>query len=168
MNFTDAIAILVTRIFVLAMADCMTHALQRVVTLIFIGIQRSVRMRQAFYKRAKRASLRIVPLTDAYLMRLPTYHRTNRWTILVIRAASTPSVGSSAWWVLWLPMPFPFFPQRSGTFRLLPLPDRSRVLRFVHPPHCPAWHGAQSVLWCDGCPTRGPIWPLTCLAALLG
>jgi len=135
MHFSDTISIVIACPFIVSVAHSVTNALQAIVTIVFIGVERGLRLGKTLYKRTKRVALGILHNTNTHLARFSTNHGTNWWTIILVRAASTPFVRSTSRRILWISVPFSFFPQRSGTFRRFRLPDRSRVLSFVRVLH---------------------------------
>jgi hypothetical protein len=132
MHFSNAISIVIASPFVLSMAHGMAYALQVIVAIIFIGVERGFPLGEALYKGAECVALSVLHNTDTHLTRFSTNHCTNWRSVILVGAASTPFVGSAPRWILWISVPFSFFPQRSGTFRQSRLPDRSRVRSFVH------------------------------------
>ena len=134
-HFADTISIVIARPFILSMTDSMAYALQAIVTIVFIGVERGFRLGETLHKRAKCLALGILHHTNTHLARFSTNYGTYWWTIIFVRAASTSFVRSTSRRILWVPVPFSFFPQRSGTFRRFRPPDRSRVRSFVRVRH---------------------------------
>ena len=132
MHFSDTISIIIACPFVLSMAHRVTYTLQAIVTVIFIRIECGFRLGEALHERTERLALSILQDTNSHLTSFSANHGTNRWTIIFVSAPSTPFVRSTARRIVWISVPFSFFPRRSGTFRRFRLPDRSRVRSFVH------------------------------------
>jgi hypothetical protein len=57
MDFTNAIAIIITGPFVLAMAHGVAYSLQAIVAIILIGVENGFRYGKAFYKRTQSVTL---------------------------------------------------------------------------------------------------------------
>ena len=131
MHFSDTISIVIACPFILSMTHGVAYALQAIVAVVFISVERGFRLGEALYKRTECVALGILHNTNAHLARFSANHGTNWWSIILVCAASTPFVRSTARWILWISVPFSFFPRRSGTFRRFRLPDRSRALSFV-------------------------------------
>lgn len=148
MHFSDTISIVIACPFVFTVAYSVTNALQAIVTIVFIGVERGLRLGEALYKRTERVALSVLHNTNTNLTSFSTDHGTNWWSIILVGAASTPFVCSAARRVLWISVPFSFFPRRSGTFRRFRLPDRSRVLSFVLALHWLAAGAELPLLWC--------------------
>jgi hypothetical protein len=132
MDFSDTVSIVIACPLIFSVTDGVAYALQVIVAIIFIGVERGFRLGEALHKRTECLALRILHNANTHLTRFSANHCTNWWSIILVGAASTPFVGSTTRWILWITVPFSFFPQRSGTFRQSRLPDRSRVLSFVH------------------------------------
>jgi len=143
MHFSDTISIVIACPFILSMTHGVAYALQAIVAVVFISVERGFRLGEAFYKRAECVALSILHNTNTNLARFSSNHSANWWPIILVCTASTPFVRSTARWILRITVPFSFFPQRSGTFRRFRLPDRSRVLPFVHVVH---WIAADAAL----------------------
>jgi len=148
MHFSDTISIVIASPFIFSVAYCVTNALQTIVAIVFIGVERGFRLGKALYKRTECIALSILHNTNTNLARFSTNHGTNRWTIIFVCTTSTPFVCSTSRWVLWISVPFSFFPRRSGTFRRFRLPDRSRALSFVRAPRWLATGAELPSLWC--------------------
>jgi hypothetical protein len=135
MYFSYAVSIIIACPFILSMTHGVAYALQAIVAVVFIGVECSFSLSKAFYKRAECLALRVLHDTNTHLAGFSANHGTDGWTIILVGAPSTPFVRSTTRWILWITMPFSFFPQRSGTFRRFRLPDRSRVRSFVRTRH---------------------------------
>lgn len=134
-HFSDPISIVIARPFILSMTDGATNALQAIVAVVFIGVECGFCLGEAFYERTECLALSILHDTNTHLARFSTNHRTDRRTIVFVGAPPTPFISSTPRWIMWISVPFSFFPQRSGTFRQSRLPDRSGVHSFVHVLH---------------------------------
>ena len=131
MHFSDTISIVIASPFILSMTHGVAYALQAIVAIVFISVERGFRSGEVLDKRAERITLSVLHNTNTNLTRSSSNHGANWWSIILVGAASTPFVRSTARWILRITMPFSFFPRRSGTFRRFRLPDRSRALSFV-------------------------------------
>jgi hypothetical protein len=132
MHFSDAVSIVIACPFIFSVTHGMAYSLQAVVAVILISVECSFRLSEALYKRTECPALRILHHTNTHLARFSANHCTNWRSIILVGATPTSFVGSTTRWVLWISVPFSFFPQRSRTFRQSRLPDRSRVLSSVH------------------------------------
>ena len=135
MHFADTVSIIIACPLVLSMTHSVAYTIQAIVAIVFIGVERGFRLGEALYKRTECLALGILHHTNTHLTRFSTNHGTNWWTIILVGAASTSFVGSTPRRILWISVPFSFFPRRSGTFRRFRLPDRSRVCSFVRVRH---------------------------------
>lgn len=149
MNFADSVSIVITRIFIFAVTDCVAYALQVIVTIIFIGVERRFRLSKVLHKRTEGVALRVLHHANTHLARGSPNDSTHWWTVIVIGTASTLFIDSPTGWILRITAPFSFFPPRSGTFRRFRLPDRSGVRCFVAVLHWLGVSAALPMLSCD-------------------
>ncbi|HEY5731293.1 MAG TPA: hypothetical protein VIS72_14680 [Anaerolineales bacterium] len=99
-HFTDTISIVIARPFVISVTHGVAYSLQAIVAIVFIGVERGLRLSEALYKRAECLALGILHHTNTHLARFSANHGTDWRTIILVCAAPTPFVGSTSGWVV--------------------------------------------------------------------
>src|SRR5688572_8381797 len=115
-NFADAIAIIIPRPLFVTMSDHRTWTGNRVVAVIFIGIDMRSFARKLLDMLAQRDLFRIRHHAQAHFARLSSHRPQNRGTVIGKGAASPAFVGATAGWIGWLKVFASFFPPHSETF----------------------------------------------------
>jgi hypothetical protein len=118
MDFANAVTVVVTRPLMHSMADRAVVRVQAGIVGSFIREQERAARRNAGADNASTASLvRVLNNPIADLAGLPTDDRDNRRAVIVIRAASSPLVGSATRRVACVGMRRAFFPPHSDRVR---------------------------------------------------
>jgi hypothetical protein len=126
MHFASAIAIIISRPFVDAVADRGMGWMTAPVALPFVGVQpRALRWNIFGNERAARSCVRVVAHPKALLARVPRDDADDGGPIVGIGAVSPALIGASTWWVTGIAMGRAFFPPRSGRVRQPQTPCRS-------------------------------------------
>src|SRR5690606_394225 len=114
MGFKPAVTIIIPRPFPCAVTDGVSNPLQRLVTLIFVGVNQRLRQRELLNQPTQGTGLGILHHPQAHLSGFTPNHTQDRWTVIGIGASSAPLIGATARWVERVKMLIAFFPPRSG------------------------------------------------------
>lgn len=117
-NFSNSIAIVITRPFFLAMIDCGMRATQVVIAAPLVAVASCSRRSVLLNVAMKCPFVGSRADSQATLPAAPPNGPHNRWAVILVCAMTAPFVGTSAWRIIFVLMTFSFFPPRSETSRL--------------------------------------------------
>lgn len=159
MNFSNAIAILVTRPFMAAMIDGHMCTRKVVVPSPLVSVDPRRRGGKSSDVAFERFAIRVVDHPQAHLPALPPNRADHRWTIIVIGAVSPVFVCPTARGIGRICMFFAFFPPHSETVHRSPLRDPAAALWTAGFGHWCEWPDATPTRCRTLTPVPVPDWP---------
>jgi len=115
MDFTKAIAVIITRPLMPSMTDAVAWPSDAIVALIFIGVENGLALCEAFRMGSQRDPFGVRHHPQPYLSRFPSHRAQNRRAIIGIRAPSALFVRTTTGWISQVKVFVTFFPPRSET-----------------------------------------------------
>src|SRR3712207_1606482 len=144
MHFPDAIPVVVTRPFLVAMRDREMSALNLVVALVFIRVHMCPCPGELMHMRPQRGALCISDDSQPNLPRFATYSTQNRRSVIRVGAAPASFVRPPTRCVRRVKMFLTFFPPHSETFHHFRWHDQARACLVASLPLAPVSGAATS------------------------
>lgn len=126
MNFADAIAIIITSPFLVAVTNGGMGTNNVIVALPFIRIDSGSPLSEGVDVFFQSLLVGVMDQPEPDLATLAANCAHNRGAIIIVSAVSTPFVGPPPWGVVWIAVIVTFFPPRSETSRQFQSVHRAR------------------------------------------
>jgi len=148
-NFADAITVIVTSPFLLAVADGGMGSNNMVVALPFIRIDRGPHSSEGVNVLFQGRLIGVMGHSEPNLSALAANRAHNRRAVIVISTVARLFIGPSSGRILGIGVKVTFFPPRSGTSRQFPSPHLLRVFGVDVVPHWLEFLGGPRARWAD-------------------
>jgi hypothetical protein len=140
--FADAIAVVITCPFFLAVTDRCVYANDVIVASPFVGEYHCIGQGESVNMVNQGLFVSVVNHSQAHLPALAADRADNGRSVIVVGAVSRPFIGPSTRWIIRISVKFAFFPPRSETSRLFQSADLAKDHQAAATPHWTGWHVA--------------------------